>query len=340
MRVQSQCDWTGQCPVTATSMTDVVPLSITYNVVYEESGGCGDGDTLCGDGEGDCNSDDECEGGLVCTQRSADDPATNGYYFSNSDEVNNVDRAWDYCEKKQLEMKGADECNPGSDGIGDCADGVGDCDSDEGCAGNLVCHQREAGDAPPEWYKFDDTTTEYVFEHGDGCGSDGKDLCPSGHGDCDNDDDCEDGLTCVERDGKDEASAGYLFQDSIDGTALWAAGYDYCETTPDQEVGYDYCIKQPLITIVGTFSLGEGDVEDADGNIVDTSIGDWCSPRVADSDGEWISGKPCGPGYGDCDHDEDCTTGSFCLQRDKGDDAPGGYQFADDDDGIALKATG
>jgi len=96
---------------------------------------------------GDCDKDDDCEGGLTCYQRD-DGPSVPGC----SGQPNG---AYDYCflhEPFRLSDKGVDPKVK----LGQC---TGDCDKDADCEGDLKCHQRDGqasvpgceGVGAPDW---------------------------------------------------------------------------------------------------------------------------------------------------------------------------------------------
>merc|ERR1719192_837543 len=84
----------------------------------------------CGPYEGDCDSDDECAGDLVCDADKIDGKLTGG-------------SAPDICKPLGLDRcTGLQPCFFGSDACTKekpCSAWVGDCDSDDQCAGDLVC---------------------------------------------------------------------------------------------------------------------------------------------------------------------------------------------------------
>merc|ERR1711872_439455 len=86
---------------------------------------CNGGDSCCNghclEGEGDCDSDSDCQRGLLCGD--------------NNCKGNSFDSTDDCCFKPQFKCRGGDSCC--RNGI--CGYGEGDCDSDDDCAHGLKC---------------------------------------------------------------------------------------------------------------------------------------------------------------------------------------------------------
>lgn len=121
---------------------------------------------LCGVCQGDCDDDSQCAGDLKCFQRDGgmDVPGCSGGRDSHS--------RTDYCydpnyasvptnvvapaevpeldvntvaEDPELDMVDREYCQPDNQ----CGLCQGDCDTDDDCAGDLVCHQRGKNDSIP-----------------------------------------------------------------------------------------------------------------------------------------------------------------------------------------------
>ena len=90
--------------------------------------------TLLGVCEGDCDTDANCEAGLVCFQRSASEPVPG---CSGDGSAN-----WDYCVHSLLVDVGGNPTQP----LGACE---GDCDTDAECEGSLTCFQRTGSEPVP-----------------------------------------------------------------------------------------------------------------------------------------------------------------------------------------------
>jgi len=121
-------------------------------------------------------------------------------------------------------------------------------------------------------------------------GDNGEGQWPLGicEGDCDSDEDCEDGLTCFQR------GPG----DPIPG----------CTDAPSH--GADFCIDT---TSSSTTSEKVRNSRNSNGDDVRASI-------VGNDDDSWF---PLGLCQGDCDSDDDCQDGLYCFQRNAGEDIPG-----------------
>lgn len=125
-----------------------------------------------GECEGDCDIDADCAEDLVCFQRNRGDPvpACSGTPVSN----------WDYCVKPDpYPNKPSDPSPPprqrlqfvGNNGIpsdvfplGKCQ---GDCDTDDECAGDLVCFQRDGNEHVPGCSGNDPTANDYCYDPND-----------------------------------------------------------------------------------------------------------------------------------------------------------------------------
>jgi len=99
-----------------------------------------------GECQGDCDNDDECQDGLICMQRSGDEPVPG---------CSGGTTGWDYCYNPiippdntlpVLTDAGNDRKPPEAFPLGNCE---GDCDRDSDCQEGLVCFQRHRHDPVP-----------------------------------------------------------------------------------------------------------------------------------------------------------------------------------------------
>jgi hypothetical protein len=266
---EGDCDNDGECQSGLTC--DLVPGTDTC----QPGGGC----TLpvghldycrdpdcgpCAEGEGDCDNDGECAGDLIC------------------DFVSGTD----YCSAPtgcQLPVDDPDYCRD----CGPCAEGEGDCDNKSECAGDLTCPQVPGTD-----------TCQPVgggctlpMGHLDYCQECGP--CAAGEGDCDNDSECQSGLTCDQ-----------------------VPGVDTCQkpTECQYPVGHlDYCLE------CGPCAAGQGDCDNNSEcqsglTCVQVTGTDVCCPHPIGHLDYCRDCGPCATGQGDCDNDGECQSGLSCPQ--------------------------
>ena len=120
----------------------------------------------CAEGEGDCDSDSECQSGLTCVQVTGTDTCQQPVCPPLGD--------LDYCLA----------CGP-------CAEGEGDCYIDSECAGDLICDFMPGTD----YCRVPATVCGLPVGDADYCRVCGP--CTAGQGDCDSNSECQSGLSCV-----------------------------------------------------------------------------------------------------------------------------------------------
>ena len=243
-------------------------------------------DKLCQEGEGDCDGDEQCESGLTCVN----DVGANYGWDPTIDvcEEGLPNGDWAYCDDKL------------------CKDGEGDCDGDEQCESGLTCVKDVGAN-----YGWDPTIDVCEsggsgLPNGDWAYCDDK-LCKDGEGDCDGDEQCESGLTCVQ-----DVGANYGWDPTIDvcesgGSGLPNGDWAYCD---------DKLCKD-----------GEGDcdgdeqcesgltcVEDAGADYGWDPTIDVCESGLPNGDWAYCDDKLCKDGEGDCDGDEQCESGLTCVE--------------------------
>ncbi len=160
--------------------TGSCPLPIGHSRYCNECG-------PCGEGQGDCDADTDCQGGLVCG--------------------NNIGAQFGFAPKVDVCVPGSapGPCNLAAGSgrfctdCGPCGEGQGDCDSDAECATGLTC-ANNVGESFGFGPKVDVCTAgdqpicTLPPGHGRFCTECGP--CSSGQGDCDSDAECRPGLTC------------------------------------------------------------------------------------------------------------------------------------------------
>ncbi|MEZ4237176.1 MAG: M23 family metallopeptidase [Myxococcota bacterium] len=127
-------------------------------------------DWPCDVGEGDCDTDADCETRRVCT------PDTGARY--------GLDPTLDTCE---WPLGHSLRCSPDTP----CDTGEGDCDTDSDCLGGLSCQDT---DGRYGWWYTNVQTCELPVGHADRCTP--ETPCDVDEGDCDSDADCLSGLVC------------------------------------------------------------------------------------------------------------------------------------------------
>ena len=143
-------------PTSVPSAASSMPTSIRSLYSYG-TGGSSDGTmSVC---EGDCDSDDDCTGDLLCFLRS-DSTAVPGCESGGDGDIS----GYDYCFDREIYNTAL--LNHGSSGSSDGTMGLceGDCDSDDDCTGDLQCFFRDdttpvpgcltGGDADESDYDF------------------------------------------------------------------------------------------------------------------------------------------------------------------------------------------
>ena len=120
----------------------------------------------CTEGQGDCDSDAGCAGNLVCGNNNCrnyhkdaspyDDCCTTVEKLISDVEKEGNGKPW--CKGRNF--SGGQECCESEDPEGSkCTEGQGDCDSDDGCAGNLVCGSNNCRSYHRDASPYDDCCT-------------------------------------------------------------------------------------------------------------------------------------------------------------------------------------
>lgn len=217
--------------------------------------------------QGDCDNDLQCDVGLTCFHRDSTEAVPGCVGAGQS--------ANDYCavpDPGTLVVMGREGIPAESYPFGECE---GICNSDDDCAGDLVCFRRKGSEEVPGCsgpgvnkmsYCFAPTGADLMYIGDNGVP---QDMYPLGvcEGDCDKDSHCDFGLVCFQRNG--------------------TATVPGC--TGEGGSGLDYCITP---TEPNTLVL----------------MGD---------DNEPVENFPLGACQGDCDNDSECQFGLKCVQRSK-----------------------
>ncbi len=143
----------------------------------------------CGEGQGDCDNDAECQAGLTCTNNIGAQ-----FGFAPGVDVCQASGGGNgSCPVNLGTGRFCTECGP-------CGEGQGDCDNDSECRAGLTCTNNvgaQFGFGPNVDVCTAGPTTPCTVNAGSGrfcteCGP-----CGEGEGDCDNDAECRAGLTCA-----------------------------------------------------------------------------------------------------------------------------------------------
>ncbi len=322
--MSSSTDFAGAREATLSAATDLHGEgSVEYNIValaWAEVGvGCHVGapgafnycatDCTCAEGEGACDSDAECDSGLVCMESSG---AAYG-----------LDWWIDVCVPE------ATSCHPSAAGSWNycsasctCAEGEGECDSDAECDAGLACQDNVGTLYGQSWW-LDLCMPEGASCHpgslGDWNYCSASCTCGEGEGQCDSDAECDPGMVCAENVG------------SLYGQSWWL---DLCmpegaSCHPGTQGDWNYC------SATCTCAEGEGECDsDAEcdaGLVCQDNVGslygqDWwldlCMPEGASCHpgtlGAWnyCNGTcTCAEGEGQCDSDAECDGGLTCAQN-------------------------
>jgi len=103
---------------------------------------------VCGRGQADCDSDEDCEGSLRCFQREKAEQVPG----VKTGPTTGIQDNWDVCYDMQDVVYGYSPDNNAGTGCTaskKCAIGGGDCDSDADCYSGQACFQREQGEQVP-----------------------------------------------------------------------------------------------------------------------------------------------------------------------------------------------
>jgi len=289
--------------------------------------------------QGDCDYDSNCEGDLLCYQRSGTlaVPGCVGTGTSGKD----------YCAKRATDNTLFLRRNNGSMGACD-----GNCQEDTDCEGNLVCESPNGSGevegciglaiSSVKYCKYPSLVQTQSFPLG---------VC---EGTCANDGDCQGSLECFFRIGTEDVPG------CLGGSMFDSPGGGYCTTRPPHSLWIKAAVdSSPLGVCEG------GCNEDSD---CDSSINLICQTRTGDEEVsgcegpgrsgvnycrfpslEYVGSNPVtsdpstrlGLCQGDCDNDSECTDGLRCFQRSGTEDVVGctGADFNSGYDFCAYRPT-
>lgn len=275
----------------------------------------------CGKCEGDCDTSDDCEGDLICVQRSETDgqmpvPGCQGIPNTRAD----------YCASPEdlfappIPNHGLRIREPTCTPFNSCGQCEGDCDSDNDCKGSMKCFMRSkdnADEGVPNCEGEDEVAVEMDFCYEPDqdeslrapvflqlrpldCGRNGK-PCLQCQGDCDKDEDCFGPLKCFQRGSGNRAVPGC--QGQVIGEV------DYCHL-PE---GVHFPISVP-IPAPEKDKVDPGDLSPQNDNQQHEAETD--KPLRLDNKNTMnCNESPCSLCVGDCDNDNECEGSLVCFQR-------------------------
>jgi len=263
-----------------------------------ENNGCCTKETPCQLGQGDCDSDAQCAGSLICGRNNCpwgdgDDCCSDVSGLRCSGQNNGC------CTKE----------NP-------CNVNEGDCDSDDECAGSYVCGKDNC-----PWGDKDDCCSLRCSGENDGCCTKEK-PCNVGEGDCDSDNQCAGSLVCGEDncpwgDGDDccvkevcpEGGIGYPGND-IGGRRI-TKSWEECSTLCRNEAKCKFWTFTPSHhwCYIKTSDKGRKKLSNKISGSRECRRGLRCSGQ---DNGCCTKDMPCGEDEGDCDTDAECAGSLLC----------------------------
>lgn len=227
----------------------------------------------------------------------------------------------------------------------------GDCNADSDCEYGLICSSGDDYDSTnipgciglPGISSYDYCSHGGIWLQMVGDANKPPELFPLDvcQGDCDNDDECKDGLICIHRGNSDDSEVPGCIGGSL--TQSWI---DYCSPGGIylHQVGDNGSPQElyPLSDCLGDCDSdsdcqeglvcfernGGEDVPGCIGGSSDTTDTDYCShggiwiKKVGD-DGFPTEFFPLDVCQGDCDNDDECKGDLVCLKRNGGDEVPG-----------------
>jgi hypothetical protein len=117
--------------------------------------------------EGDCQTDDDCKGTMLCFHRSNQAQQVPGCFGKG---IGGITGGENYCyDPKSPVIKGSNTTDtalssPGCSKEKPCAVCQGDCDNDDECAGDLVCQQKAGPGSVPGCLGFDNSGTDFCVK--------------------------------------------------------------------------------------------------------------------------------------------------------------------------------
>jgi hypothetical protein len=272
----------------------------------------------CAEGEGDCDSDAECDVGLECGSDNGLEWGCGIYTDICVDPANPdgpLQVAGGGCAGDL--SCGSDFCQPDCP----CLEGQSECNSDSDCAGDLIC-QPDVGDFFGCAADKDVCTVDPAISgggclnaarcQGDFC--DPSCPCNAGYGNCLKNADCASGLVCAPNVGEDygcPANTNICVFPGIDGGGC----------NGDSQCDANFCsVECPCLDGQGNCDY---DADCAVGLRCESNVGasygcaasvNICVPGPRRCAPDYCSTTDrCGPGSGNCDSNAECEAGLICI---------------------------
>ena len=186
--------------------------------------------------------------------------------------------------------------------INPCGQDEGDCNSDDGCQHHFYCGSNNC----PASFGFDNEV-DCCTCYGDSDCCTTEFPCREDGGDCDDDDECNEGLSC-----------------GTDNCQFWLTEHNF---NSKNDCCYKPCDGSNCCTSENPCGENQGDcdydsqcnsglrcgINNCPSNSTFISTDDCCTSEPCSGGGECCSTQfKCGEGEGDCDDDDECKTGLFC----------------------------
>jgi len=302
----------------AGTLSSLLLLLSCVQLAFCNNGVC-TSDSPCQDGQGDCDSDEECIFGLVC---GIDNCHTQ---FSGRENISSLPSDADCCMKPRCDLLGPDAwncCGRMTDSSTNtsvpCGIGQGDCDDDSECGADLICgvdncHKLPGKESVNETMDCCMLATCDAGPQAWSCCTNKNGGCNEGEGDCDSDYDCANNLVCGVNNCQDTHADAHPEADCCTQPLKTGSNLDWnkaCTNNTQCQEGQGDCDHDE--NCQGELICGINNCKAANAN----ATADCCKVAACDgSNTAWSCCSPtdkCGHGEGDCDTHDDCEDDMFC----------------------------
>ena len=301
--------------------------------------------------QSDCDNDSDCDIELICFQRTFGEPvpgcSINASYADNHDICVELNRTELSTKQDNLTFIGLRHGGPDDKPLGEC---VGKCDTDEDCSSGLMCFERTddkpvpgcMGDGPGYISGMNYCVNATVNQHNlTDFGVNPTQILGKCAGDCDHDNECVSGLMCFQRD-------GYTAVENCGGTP--EPGTDYCVNASADHTNLTFYGEDPSQTPLGKCAGDCDNDEECTGGLIcfqrddHTPVPgckgaavlrtDYCvelnrTELSTKQDNLTFIGlrgpedQLLGECVGECDANNDCSSGLMCFERTDDEPVPG-----------------